>query len=118
MKNTKINSKKLKGMTLVECLVALAVFALLGTLVLTATICVLNTKENTDNVTVKTSYQAPVAVKPDATEVTLLNDANGIPGDGDDIQYEIEIAGYDKEINLYRVNGFDSGYTYFEKTTP
>lgn len=51
-------NKKLKGMTLVECIVALAILSVFTTGMVTATIGLGKMKINADNVIKKNSYQA------------------------------------------------------------
>ncbi|MGN0607555.1 MAG: prepilin-type N-terminal cleavage/methylation domain-containing protein [Oscillospiraceae bacterium] len=51
-------SKKFKGMTLVECIVALAVLSVFTTGMVTATIGLSKMKVDTDNIIKKNSYQA------------------------------------------------------------
>ncbi len=52
-------NKKLKGMTLVECITALAVLAVFTSAVATAAAALSKTKITTNNVIKQTSYQAP-----------------------------------------------------------
>ena len=54
-------NKKLKGMTLVECITALAVLAVFTTAIATSATALSKMKINSNNIIKQTSYQAPIA---------------------------------------------------------
>lgn len=56
-----MKDKKLKGMTLVEIIVALAIFTIMATLLVTACICVTKSVTHTNRMVKKINYQAPAA---------------------------------------------------------
>jgi prepilin-type N-terminal cleavage/methylation domain-containing protein len=58
MKNTK---KSIKGMTLMEIIVAMAVFSISALILVSGAISVYNSKRNTRNLVKKVNYQAPIA---------------------------------------------------------
>lgn len=73
------NRKKLKGMTLVEVIIAMAVFAMLGVVLLGAGKVIDNTTKASSRLNKKMSAQAPYAA---AKNVVDYNEAEDINGDG------------------------------------
>jgi prepilin-type N-terminal cleavage/methylation domain-containing protein len=112
--------KCLKGMTLIECVVALAVFGIMSTLLITAVVSVYSSQKSTKHIVKETVYEAPIAVakaKGATDAVKLTNSDNGTLGDTTDDVYVMKIAGVNVQVEAYRAleaDGTGEGYTYFE----
>lgn len=88
-------TKTLKGMSLVECIVALAVMGIIGSIVVVGAGNVFTTRKNTERVLNNTAYETPFA------EIKDNLDAAHIESPAAPVT--IQIAGEDVEINVYAV---------------
>lgn len=113
----KFNKKKLKGMTLVEVLVSLAIFVIMAGVLVTACMAVNNAVTNSNRMTKKINFQAPSA------ENMTEDNAETSP-------VEININGVNVDMTLYTVNrdasdpkgnttsGDFKYFKYSDETTP
>ncbi len=71
--------KKLKGMTLIECIIALLVFTLMGAMMAVICSTVTSLMLNTNHMNNKTNAESPAAAVQDVTALHGLTDAAGNP---------------------------------------
>lgn len=71
--------KKLKGMTLIECIIALLVFTLMGAMMAVICSTVTSLMLNTNHLNNKTNAEAPAAAVQDVTALNGLVDGSGNP---------------------------------------
>jgi prepilin-type N-terminal cleavage/methylation domain-containing protein len=91
MKNIKVDTtattpkksiKRVKGMTLIECIIALAIFGIMAAVMIAGCLHVYNSKKNTDKITKRTSYETPaVANKSTFTGQEATDATPAVPGD-------------------------------------
>lgn len=71
--------KKLKGMTLIECIIALLVFTLMGAMMAVICSTVTSLMLNTNHLNNKTNAEAPAAAVQDVAALNGLVDGSGNP---------------------------------------
>lgn len=110
MKKTS-KSKKLRGMTLVEVLVALAVFSIISALLASSVAGVCNIIRKTDRLNKKIVNEAPNAELRQGVPITDVPSGTE-PPDLKRFPVEIEIGGntYNVDINQYRTHDSSSYY--------
>lgn len=74
-----LTRKKLKGMTLIECIIALLVFTLMGAMMAVICSTVTSLMLNTNHMHNKTNAEAPAAAVQDVTALNGLTDGSGNP---------------------------------------
>lgn len=86
--------KKLKGMTLVEVIVAMAVLAVMSTVLVTSCIGVSKMKVSTNALNKKVNYEAPIA---DSMSTTFADESSGqkIILTYNSVSYEVEGSVYE-----------------------
>lgn len=107
--------KSLKGMTLMEIIVAMAVFSISALILVSGAISVYNSIRNTRQLTKKVNYQAPIADR--MPELTTY--------DVETIQVQVVGGGtpHDIQINKYEVVPEETGqpagnFKYFDYQKP
>lgn len=100
--------KRLKGMTLIEIIVSLALFTVMSAVLLTACLYVNRTISRTNKLTNKVNYQSPIA------ENRLNTDANVTANSGTVSFRDSSGRSYSVNVNQYEVK---SKYTDSSKTS-
>lgn len=115
--------KRLKGMTLIEIIVSLALFTVMSGVLLTACLYVNRTISRTNKLTNKVNYQSPIAenektepenVTANAGKIRLeINGGASAYYDIDIIQYEVKSKHTDASKSSYD-DDIASNFKYFE----
>lgn len=114
--------KRLKGMTLIEIIVSLALFTVMSGVLLTACLYVNRTISRTNKLTNKVNYQSPIAenektepenVSVNTGKIRLKIDGGASAYDIDIIQYEVKSKHTDASKSSYD-DDIASNFKYFE----
>lgn len=120
-------TKTLKGISLVECITALAVLGIMGSLLIMGVQTVYASRKDAEKIHHNTAYETPYAEKKSndvfsATNISGMYDKNE--------KQKIQIDGVEVEVDYYAIidpnddrsgvtfQDRSHGFTYFEKSVP